>query len=76
MGWLSSSQEEQDGVVVEGCYVHAVTANAVLITPMDGDEKLWVPKSVIVDPDADEIKKWDEDLDITVKSWFAKKNNL
>jgi hypothetical protein len=59
-------------VELEGCYVHRTTARAVLVT-YEGEEH-WIPKSVIREPDG--LARWQEDVDIEVQEWFARKEAI
>ncbi len=37
-------------------------------------EEIWVPKSVVAEPD--EVSEGDEDLELNIAEWFAERENL
>lgn len=50
------------------------TDKAVLLDRGHGAD-VWIPKSIIVAPDADELDIGDE-VDLEVQSWFARREGL
>lgn len=59
-------------VFLEGCRVVRLTNRAALIE--HNDEEIWIPLSVIDDPERLEVG--DTDLTIGVKEWFADKEGI
>lgn len=69
---MGRREREPEYVELEGCYVHRVTEKAIQITH-DGT-MVWVPKSVIEDPEG--YERWEADATILVEEWFARKAEL
>lgn len=60
--------------LIEG-FVLCVTEKAVLLRPLNSNDDVWIPKSVIHEDDRDRIEHG-EDQEFDVKSWFARKEGL
>lgn len=54
--------------------VVAETDKAICVRLEDGDEDKWVPRSVLDDPDR--LGKGDVNVTLTVKRWWAEKENM
>lgn len=59
---------------LEDVDVIKVTEKAVLVL-YEGEER-WIPKSIITDPDPDDLEEGDEREEIEVPMWFAKKEGI
>lgn len=60
-------------VRIEECEATAETDKALLVS-IDGDEPIWVPKSVI--DDESEVYSKGHEGTLVVAEWFARKNGL
>jgi hypothetical protein len=69
---MRSADREPEYVELEDCYISAVTAKAIQVHH-DGDV-VWVPKSLIEDPE--QFERWDTGVTVMVEEWFARKEEL